>query len=134
MWSAIFGGVLIGLGASLAWVGARRVAGVSGLIGSLFTARWERNVFPLAFLAGLLVAGLVLGRAGAFASASVAPVPILAIGGVLVGFGTQLGSGCTSGHGLCGVSRFSLRSVIATLVFVGAGMVTATLMALRGAS
>ena len=133
MFSEILGGALIGLGASLAWVGARRIAGVSGLMGTLFSGNWQRSIFPLAFLGGLLLSGVVLRGVSTFGSAP-ASIWILALGGVLVGFGTQLGSGCTSGHGVCGVSRFSLRSIVATLVFVGAGMLTATLVALRGGS
>jgi uncharacterized membrane protein YedE/YeeE len=128
MLAAILGGALIGLGASLAWVGARRVAGVSGLMGALFSAPLRRNGFALAFLAGLLLSGFALRGAPALGDVPVS-IPLLALGGLLVGFGTQLGSGCTSGHGLCGVSRFSRRSIVATTVFVATGMVTATLMA-----
>jgi uncharacterized membrane protein YedE/YeeE len=128
MLAAILGGALIGLGASLAWVGARRVAGVSGLMGALFSAPPRRNGFALAFLLGLLLSGFSLRGSPALGNVPVS-IPLLVLGGLLVGFGTQLGSGCTSGHGLCGVSRFSRRSIVATTVFVATGMVTATLMA-----
>jgi uncharacterized membrane protein YedE/YeeE len=128
MLAAILGGALIGLGASLAWVGARRVAGVSGLMGALFSAPPRRNGFALAFLLGLLLSGVALRGSPALSNVPVS-IPLLVLGGLLVGFGTQLGSGCTSGHGLCGVSRFSRRSIVATTVFVATGMVTATLMA-----
>lgn len=127
----LLGGALIGLGASLAWVGARRVAGVSGLAGALFTDGWRRNVFPLGFLGGLVLAGLLLRPASTVELGS-APLPLLVLGGLLVGFGTQLGSGCTSGHGVCGVSRLAPRSLVATAVFVATGMVTATLLAHAG--
>lgn len=126
----LLGGALIGLGASLAWIGARRVAGVSGLAGSLFTQGFG-GIFPLGFLGGLVLAGLVLAPASSIAVSPTA-LPLLALGGLLVGFGTQLGSGCTSGHGVCGVSRLSSRSLVATAVFVATGMATATLLAHAG--
>jgi uncharacterized membrane protein YedE/YeeE len=120
---ALFGGVLIGLSASLAHAGARQVAGVSGLLGGLLRGPLRPLGFGSWFVAGLVLGGLLLAR---FATAmvpvgsSIAPrqLPWLLVAGLLVGFGTRLGSGCTSGHGVCGISRLSLRSLVATSVFM----------------
>ena len=123
--SALVGGALIGLSAAGAWWLLGRLAGVSNILGSAVTDREGRD-WRIAFLAGLLVAGLLalalLRDAVPFQlEAGYAQV---IVAGLLVGFGTQLGSGCTSGHGVCGISRLSLRSVVATLVFMAAGSLT----------
>ncbi len=127
-WSALFGGMLIGLGALLLMVVAGRVAGISGIIsgiGSQPDKGWR-----LAFVVGLLLIPLLLFQAKMVevpSLAAVAPGKLL-LAGLLVGVGTRLGNGCTSGHGICGMGRGSLRSVVATLVFIVAGMVTVTLL------
>lgn len=117
---SLFGGVLIGLAASMLALGAGRVAGISGIVGGLFTPGREGRSWRVEFLAGLGVGALVwlLLQPGAFAWAG-RSLPVLAVAGLLVGFGARLGGGCTSGHGVCGLSRLSGRSVIATLVFMG---------------
>jgi uncharacterized membrane protein YedE/YeeE len=119
MGRALIGGALIGLGATLFWVSTGRTAGVSGLLrGVIREARGRAE--GLAFLLGLVIAG-------ALASAPTAvrqPMGWLLGAGLLVGFGTRLGGGCTSGHGVCGISRFSVRSIVATVTFVVAGIVT----------
>lgn len=123
--SALLGGALIGLAAGGMWWLLGRIAGVSNILGSAVGQRDGRD-WRIAFLAGLLVAGLL-----AFALLS-GEVPFVLearygqvlVAGFLVGLGTQLGSGCTSGHGVCGIGRLSLRSVVATLVFMAAGIVT----------
>jgi uncharacterized membrane protein YedE/YeeE len=126
---ALFGGILIGLSASLAHAGARQVAGVSGILGGLLRWPFRPLGFGLWFVAGLVLGGALLARTGALPAPSSLPprslVWILAAG-LLVGFGTRLGSGCTSGHGVCGISRLSPRSLVATGVF----MVTAAIVVL----
>jgi uncharacterized membrane protein YedE/YeeE len=124
-WSALAGGLLIGAAAGLIAIGHGRILGASGILfGLLDGARGDRT-WRVAFLAGLLL-GPIVGR---FAL-SIAPPRIdagwstLAVAGVLVGFGSRLGSGCTSGHGVCGLSRLSLRSLVATLTFMLAGFAT----------
>ncbi|WP_116474489.1 YeeE/YedE family protein [Zobellella maritima] len=120
--------MLIGLGALLLMVVAGRVAGISGIIsgiGSQPDKGWR-----LAFVVGLLLIPLLLFQAKMVevpSLAAVAPGKLL-LAGLLVGVGTRLGNGCTSGHGICGMGRGSLRSVVATLVFIVAGMVTVTLL------
>lgn len=128
---ALFGGVLIGLSASLAHAGARQVAGVSGLLGGLLRDGLRPLSFALWFVAGLVLGGLLIARLVPWlapVASSVAPRSLgwLLVAGLLVGFGTRLGSGCTSGHGVCGISRLSPRSVVATCVF----MATAALVVL----
>jgi uncharacterized membrane protein YedE/YeeE len=118
--------MLIGLAASLAWSFARRVAGVSGILGGFLRAPSTRGFRP-GFLAGLVLTSVLLGRlAGSDVSGragTMRPLAWIAIAGLLVGFGTQLGSGCTSGHGVCGLSRLSLRSLVATVTFMSCAAV-----------
>ena len=124
-WSSLAGGALIGLAASLFAVGNGRIAGISGLIGSLLQRGSEGVSEKALFLLGLLVAPLLWGL--------FAVLPLiefqsgwlgLILAGVLVGVGTRYGSGCTSGHGVCGLSRLSPRSMAATLCFMFSGFVT----------
>jgi uncharacterized membrane protein YedE/YeeE len=127
-WSALAGGALIGLAASLLLVANGRVAGVSGIVAGLLTPRKGEVLWRAAFVAGLVGSGLaaaLLWPSGI--EASPRPLGYVALAGVLVGVGTRLGSGCTSGHGVCGLARLSVRSLAATLVFMGAGMIAATL-------
>lgn len=134
--SGLVGGALIGLAASLLLLGSGRIAGVSGITaGALFASgRGERQRpgergWRLAFLAGLIAAGVpfVLVAPQAIGP-SPRPLGWLALAGLLVGVGTRLAGGCTSGHGMCGVSRLSARSLLATALFVGAGMLTVALL------
>lgn len=124
-WSSLAGGALIGLGASLFAVCNGRIAGISGLIGSVLQSGAEGVSEKAMFLLGLLAAPMLWGLF------SVLP-PIefqsgwleLTLAGVLVGVGTRYGSGCTSGHGVCGLSRLSPRSMVATLCFMLSGFLT----------
>ena len=120
------GGALIGLAAAGLMFANGRVAGVSGILGRSFGAAGSDLAWRLAFLAGLplgaTIARAIYGDLNGFAITS--NVPLLIAGGLLVGVGTTLGSGCTSGHGVCGLARGSKRSLAATLVFMLAGVVT----------
>lgn len=126
-WSALIGGAIIGLSSSLFYWGLGRSVGISGIWGDLFGSFSWVN---FAFVAGLIGAGVVanaLSQPGSFFEPFFEPVgysKALMVSGLLVGFGTRLGNGCTSGHGVCGLSRFSFRSLIAVLVFMVAGMIT----------
>ena len=115
-------------------LGAGRIAGVSGIAARAtgladgdmaMTSAWG-------FLAGLPLGALAIATTTAWKPVDFASWPVLAIAGLLVGFGTRMGSGCTSGHGVCGVSRFSQRSILATVTFIAAGMVTVALIAAFG--
>ncbi len=130
-WSALAGGSLIGLVAALLFIGLGRIAGISGILGTLLHERSAEAGWRLAFLCGLLLApGLWVAVApgGLPVPASTIDVPggwaIIVVAGLLVGFGTRLANGCTSGHGVCGLARFSRRSLVAVLCFIGSGMAT----------
>ena len=120
---------MIGLAASLLLIGYGRVAGVSGIAGNLMLGKAGDRAWRAAFLSGLLLAGLVGARLLPEGStASPRPLAAVAVAGLLVGIGTRLGSGCTSGHGVCGLSRLSPRSLVATLTFMASGAVTVAMV------
>lgn len=124
--SGLVGGLLIGLAvALLLWLNGR-LAGISGIVGGLVPGGARDGWWRAAFVAGLVIGAFAYVRVagGAAAVEVTTSLPVLVIGGLLVGFGTRLGSGCTSGHGLCGLARFSRRSVVATAVFFGVAMLT----------
>jgi uncharacterized membrane protein YedE/YeeE len=123
---AFLGGVFIGLGAAILWLFNGRVAGVSGILGGLIerasaTDRLWRGAFVLGLLSAPLFYGLWFEQTVMTVTASVGQ---LFVAGLLVGWGSRYGSGCTSGHGICGIARLSARSILATLLFMTAGMVT----------
>jgi uncharacterized membrane protein YedE/YeeE len=117
------GGVMIGLASLLLLLAGGRIAGISGIVGGLLTPDGRWRAF---FLLGLAGGGALMFalKPEWFANTTGTSLPMVAIAGLAVGFGTRLGSGCTSGHGVCGVSRLSSRSIVATLVFVGTGIIT----------
>jgi len=121
---AIIGGLLIGLSASLYWSLNGRVAGISGILSGAFFKAGEERWINVAFLLGLVIAGVGFASFTERVPAPSLPLMPLAAAGLLVGFGTRLGGGCTSGHGVCGLSRFSLRSLFAVVTFMATGMVT----------
>jgi uncharacterized membrane protein YedE/YeeE len=124
----IIGGSLIGLAAVWLYLSLGRIAGVSGIAANAILKARE-NVWPVLFVLGLGIGGwLAYTFLGTTPNGAIADGQAvwLIVGGLLVGFGTRLGSGCTSGHGVCGISRFSKRSLIATVTFLSVGMLTAT--------
>lgn len=123
--SGLLGGLLIGVAvALLLWLNGR-LAGISGIVGGLVPVGGRDGWWRAAFVAGLILGALAyVGVAGADSIEVKASLPVLVVGGLLVGFGTRLGSGCTSGHGLCGIARSSKRSIVATAVFFGVAMLT----------
>lgn len=124
-WSALAGGALIGLAAALFALLNGRVAGISGLLGSLLPRGAEGRGEKAAFLVGLLLAPLLWGFFAALPSIHFEAGSLgLVVAGLLVGIGTRYGSGCTSGHGVCGISRLSPRSLLATLCFMATGFAT----------
>jgi len=128
--SGLFGGALIGLAAAALMLLTGRLAGVSGILGGLLTSRPADRAWRLAFVAGLIAAPLLAALAGA-------PLPRPAVGGslalvaaagLLVGFGTRMGNGCTSGHGVCGFARLSPRSIVATAIFMVTAVITVAIV------
>lgn len=127
--TALIGGVLIGLSAAALLILNGRIAGISGILAGIFTPKSPDTGWRLAFLVGLLVAPAVYLLFAPLPEAVIeADTTTLIIAGLLVGIGTRFGSGCTSGHGVCGLSRFSLRSLIATFAFMIAGFVTVAIV------
>lgn len=123
--SAAIGGGLIGFSSLLLWLLEGRIAGITGILGELFNLRRGDTLWRLAFLAGLLLAPSAYVLMRPLPPLTVThSAPLLILGGLLVGFGTRLGNGCTSGHGVCGVARLSKRSIVATAVFMAAGAAT----------
>ena len=124
-WSALIGGMLIGLAAAMFALLNGRVAGISGVLGGLFNPTRGDIGWRVAFIGGLVSASLVYGLFAALPAVQIdASYVALVVAGLLVGVGTRYGAGCTSGHGVCGLSRLSPRSLVATLSFMGAGFVT----------
>jgi uncharacterized membrane protein YedE/YeeE len=125
-WSGLLGGMLIGLAATLLLAFNGRIAGISGILSAVVSPLSGESFWKFAFVAGLVAGPLV------FALVTGAPAPLelqtgglgLVVAGLLVGFGTRLGSGCTSGHGICGLARLSPRSLVATLTFMATAFAT----------
>ncbi len=127
------GGALIGLSVSLYLLTHGRVAGISGLFAAVLNRSGPNRGDAVAFVGGILLVGAVATFLASHAfDAPASGMLWTAVAGLLVGFGTRLGNGCTSGHGVCGVSRLSIRSILATLVFITTGVMTVTLARLLG--
>ena len=126
--AGLAGGILIGLSAVVLMAAYGRIAGLSGIFGGLLSLRFgEEFAWRAVFIAGLLAGAAAMPLLGFFDTASITfsggPL-VIAAGGLLVGFGTALGAGCTSGHGICGMSRLSLRSIVATAIFMAVAVAT----------
>ncbi|MDW6022533.1 YeeE/YedE family protein [Mesorhizobium sp. BAC0120] len=129
-WHALAGGGLIGLSAVLLLLVNGRIAGISGIAGRLLQGKqvWLNAAFILGLISGPVFYSAVFGT---YPSATVvASGPVMALAGVFVGFGTRMGSGCTSGHGILGMARFSRRSIAATAIFLLSGILVATISGL----
>jgi len=127
--SAAIGGGLIGLSAVLLMLLTGRIAGISGIFAGCLDLRMSHNGWRVAFIAGLILAPLIAGWVGYALPSPQMPASwaVVIAAGLLVGFGTRLGGGCTSGHGICGIARFSGRSITATVIFMLAAIVVVAL-------
>lgn len=126
-YSALAGGILIGLAAVLLLVCNGRIAGISGIMGGLLTTyKIEEWAWRIAFLVGIVSGAFMfhLIKPDFYQPRENFPVWLLALGGFLVGFGTRMGNGCTSGHAVCGIARGSIRSIAATITFMASGFLT----------
>jgi uncharacterized membrane protein YedE/YeeE len=124
-WTAVAGGVLIGIAAAIFALMNGRLAGISGIVGGLLRPTLPDIGWRLAFVAGLVIAPSLYGAFVYLPSLKIdANYSTLIVAGLLVGVGTRYAGGCTSGHGVCGLSRLSLRSLVATLLFMAAGFAT----------
>lgn len=128
--AALIGGILIGLSASAMLLLEGKIAGISGICAGVLNPSKGDTGWKALFIAGLLGGGMLLRifLPGAFDFGIMRPYGTLVIAGLLVGFGTRLGNGCTSGHGVCGISRLSPRSMVATLTFIASGAVVVYLV------
>ena len=124
------GGILIGIAASMMLLFNGKVAGVSGIFGGMLFQQGEERAWQLSFIAGLIAGGILLYIINAefFENSSGRGLLTATIAGLLVGIGTRVGGGCTSGHGVCGIGRLSGRSIVATVTFVVAGMTIGALV------
>ena len=124
------GGILIGIAASMMLLFNGKVAGVSGIFGGMLFQQGEERAWQLSFIAGLIAGGILLFiiHAEFFENSSGRGLLTATIAGLLVGIGTRVGGGCTSGHGVCGIGRLSGRSLVATVTFMFAGMVIVALV------
>ena len=126
---AFLGGILIGLAVIIFLVGNGRLAGISGIVDNLFFSKNNR-LDNILFIVGVILGPIIYQTV----TKSIIPftittsIPVVILGGIFVGVGTKIGSGCTSGHGICGISRFSIRSIVATLVFLTTGILTVLVM------
>ena len=124
-YSAFSGGLLIGIAVILFFISTGRLAGISSIVNNTLTntTNWLSNfLFLIGLVLGPTVYAFILNKNIPFTVTS--SLPLIIIGGILVGLGTKIGSGCTSGHGICGISRFSFRSILATLIFMIVAMIT----------
>jgi uncharacterized protein len=124
--SAAIGGALIGLSAVLLMLSTGRIAGICGIFSGLLNLQGEERGWRTAFVGGLVLAPVIAGWVGHGMAMPALPASwaVIAVGGLLVGFGARLGSGCTSGHGICGIARLSPRSIVATIVFMLTAILT----------
>ena len=124
------GGILIGIAASMMLLFSGKIAGVSGIFGGMLFQQGEERAWRLSFVAGLIAGGILLYILNAefFENTSGRDLISLTVAGLLVGIGTRVGGGCTSGHGVCGIGRLSGRSIVATVTFVVAGMAIVVLV------
>jgi uncharacterized membrane protein YedE/YeeE len=126
---ALLGGALIGIASATLLLTHGRIAGISGVTGSLLQPSTRDRSWRYAFLGGLALSGLIASVVAPTAvGQSVRSLPLVIVAGAIVGFGTRLGSGCTSGHGICGISRLSARSLIAVVTFIATGAITTLLV------
>jgi len=128
--SALLGGILIGLSSAALLLLEGRIAGIAGICAGAIIPRKGETAWRVSFVAGLLVGGMILRIAlpSSFNFGIIRPYGALVLAGLLVGFGTRLGNGCTSGHGVCGIGRLSPRSMIATMTFIASGVLTVYLV------
>jgi len=129
--SGLLGGALIGLAAAMLMLLTGRIAGISGIFGGVLVQGAKDRDWRLAFIAGLIAAPIIatlLTGAALLSPAMPASLIVIVVAGLLVGFGSRMGGGCTSGHGVCGVARLSARSLIATAVFMAAAIATVAIV------
>tara|TARA_R110001583_G_scaffold6618_5_gene33602 strand:- start:33860 stop:34282 length:423 start_codon:yes stop_codon:yes gene_type:complete len=133
-WTSLLGGALLGLSAALLMLFSGKIAGISGVIGGLLAPQKHESSWRAAFLTGMILSFLIVAPLGfELPDISNNNILMVSLAGLLVGFGTRLGNGCTSGHGIIGLGRFSKRSLYATFIFMLAAICTVYIRSLFGA-
>ncbi len=128
-WASLLGGMLLGLSATLLLFFNGKIAGISGIVGRIYHAKSGDTNWRILFVLGMVSGGVVSAKWLGLAPAEmVVPTSLVMVSGLLVGLGTKLGNGCTSGHGICGMGRLSKRSIAATMTFMAVAMTTTTVM------
>ncbi|MGF1773149.1 YeeE/YedE family protein [Vibrio maritimus] len=128
-WASLLGGMLLGVSATLLLLFNGKIAGISGIVGRIYKGRKGDTSWRILFVLGMILGGVVSAKALNIAPvAMVVSTPLVLVAGLLVGIGTKLGNGCTSGHGICGMGRLSKRSIAATMTFMAVAMATTTIM------
>lgn len=129
--NGFYGGLLIGLAVAIYRIMNGKIAGISGILGGLLNQKPDNVMGRIALIIGLIIAPFIYSLFQPLPVVTLtASTPMIIVAGLLVGFGTQLGNGCTSGHGVCGISRLSLRSIIATMTFMLSGIMTVLIVKL----
>lgn len=125
-WSSLLGGMLLGITAIMFLLINGKIAGISGITAGIFTRKNQDLAWRVAFISGLIIAGIIAAKTGIVSENSQTSInPFIAIAaGLLVGIGTKIGNGCTSGHGICGIGRLSIRSIVATVIFMISAIAT----------
>jgi uncharacterized membrane protein YedE/YeeE len=132
-WTSLAGGALLGLSAALLMLYSGKIAGISGVIGGLLSPKKHESSWRAAFLTGMIISYLIVAPLGfELPDISSENIIVVSLAGLLVGFGTRIGNGCTSGHGIIGMGRFSKRSIFATTAFMIAAMLTVFIRSLFG--
>lgn len=136
IWPPLLGGLMIGAASASLLALTAKTAGISGILEGILTREKGELGWKTAFVLGLLAGGVGLAflLPENLAREALRPLPLMIVAGLLVGFGTRLGGGCTSGHGVCGIGRFSLRSILGTVTFIAAGALTVVVARLVGGS
>ncbi|GLS92562.1 membrane protein [Psychromonas marina] len=133
-WTSLAGGALLGLSAALLMLFSGKIAGISGVIGGLLSPKKHESSWRAAFLTGMVLSVLIVAPLGfSLPDISGENILLVSFAGLLVGFGTRLGNGCTSGHGIIGMGRFSKRSIYATIAFMASAIVMVFVRSLFGA-
>lgn len=128
-WMSLLGGMMLGLSATLLLLFNGKIAGISGIVGQIFTGKQGDTAWRILFVVGMIIGGTLSAKwMGIPPATMVVSMPLVLVAGLLVGLGTKWGNGCTSGHGICGMGRLSPRSMVATITFMLVAMMTTYLM------
>ncbi|MBY6198040.1 YeeE/YedE family protein [Vibrio hangzhouensis] len=128
-WASLLGGMMLGVSATLLLLFNGKIAGISGIVSKIYKGRKGDTSWRLIFVLGMIFGGVVSAKLlGIQPAEMIVPMPLVLVAGLLVGLGTKLGNGCTSGHGICGMGRLSVRSIAATMTFMAVAMVTSYIM------